>query len=375
MDVELRTLERAALAGGARERLAWARGLERAGRRDEAVAALLPARADPAIRAHVEGLPAWSHPDGDAGRTFFLDAMPVARTPVVRWSTHVPFDQDATLLASPLAIVAEGRSTVHVLDPATGAARELTLTSPFTRYVELRGARLAVWRGNGDEHTIDVLNGEQRWVGSARTFTSVRDRDLVVRFLDGDVIEALSLASDGPRLLWRYPATGTLRGKLAGGTELSVGATRVALWGNSDFALLDRESGAEVGSAPGDFVIVDAVGVVGRRGHSVFACDLAARELWSKGVPAEPPRMAAVTPELVLVRAGQETLAFDRRSGDTMGRVGDALRTHGVVQGRNASTHVARPARSSGRSSSPAPSRRSPRSTTASTSRRSPTRA
>src|SRR5579872_2731917 len=121
MDAELRTLERAAIAGGARERLAWARGLERAGRGADAVAALLPVREDGAVRDHLEAIPSWSHVEADAGRTNFLAARPVAREPVVRWRTEVSAVDGSALLASPLAVVWPDEGSVSVLDPETGA--------------------------------------------------------------------------------------------------------------------------------------------------------------------------------------------------------------------------------------------------------------
>ena len=53
-DDDLRALERVARQGGGTEaRLRWARGLERAGRRVEALAALLPVRGDAQVRREI----------------------------------------------------------------------------------------------------------------------------------------------------------------------------------------------------------------------------------------------------------------------------------------------------------------------------------
>src|SRR5579872_1125872 len=182
MDAELRTLERAARAGGARERLAWARGLERAGRGDEGVAALVEVRDDPAVRSHLETLPAWSHVEADAGRTNFVAARPVAREPIVRWKTEVSSADGSALLASPLAVVWPDNGSVAVLDPTTGRPRRVDYRAGPGWFHELRLARLVVESNRGGRvSATDVLAGTSRALDRGSSLSRVHDRDLVVR--------------------------------------------------------------------------------------------------------------------------------------------------------------------------------------------------
>jgi hypothetical protein len=89
---ELRDLERAvATGGGAAERLRLASALERSGRKDDALAVLVPAREDAEVRRAIGRFPAWTHPDGDAGASGAVDLEPIRERPRVKWTREVGF--------------------------------------------------------------------------------------------------------------------------------------------------------------------------------------------------------------------------------------------------------------------------------------------
>lgn len=92
MDDDLRGLERASRAGDAVACAAWARALERLGRREEAsqahLAALDLGQAAAGARTALARLPAWAGAHGDAGRSGALDVEPLRRPPARCW--HVP---------------------------------------------------------------------------------------------------------------------------------------------------------------------------------------------------------------------------------------------------------------------------------------------
>src|SRR5579883_1249167 len=322
MDVELRTLERAALAGGARERLAWARSLERAGRRDEAVAALVPVRDDPDVRAHLDALAAWRRIAADAAGSSFLDARPVAREPVVRWTTEVPVERPC-LLASPLAVVAtDDHGCLVAMDPATGAPRNLPQHRCFLPTLELGLATLVFQDRNGHERALDVVTGKSRDlanVARARAHTSMRDRDFVVRLLDARAVEAHIAEPQGTlgSRLWRYPPKGELAEILVSGGGVAITPTRVLVRTENELIVLDRATGALVFRGEGDFVVADALGLVGQRRRSVFAYDWSGRLLWSKGQRSSAvPR--ALAPRRVLVAGGGASLVLERDGGSAI---------------------------------------------------------
>jgi hypothetical protein len=86
-DESLRSLARAVEAGdGPAARLRYARALERAERRDEALDVLASTRhKDASVRTALSGYPSWGQTDGDAGRTRYLDLAPIRREPHLRW--------------------------------------------------------------------------------------------------------------------------------------------------------------------------------------------------------------------------------------------------------------------------------------------------
>ncbi|HZV02508.1 MAG TPA: hypothetical protein VFF73_37725 [Planctomycetota bacterium] len=332
MDAELRTLERAARGGGARETLAWARGLERAGRQDDAVVALVEVRDDPAVRRHLEALPAWSHVEADAGRTNFVAARPVARDPQVVWKTDVLPGHGAQLLASPLAVAWPGGDHVVALDPRTGESHRVECRGGPGRLVELRLARLVVEaRDDLREVALDLLSGASHAAGRVSGLARVRDRDLVVRGFEGLVSGSwIAVDEKTRRRQWRYPRKGSLDRELRDGIDLCVGPTRVVLWGAGPFVLLERETGREVARGHGDSIRLDGAGLAAVEKRWMFAWDVNGRELWAREF-RDRPTVTALAPGFVVVLVGKKTFALDRRTGETIGQVGESLKTLAVV--------------------------------------------
>jgi hypothetical protein len=126
-DEELRELARDETPSGA---LRLARALERLGRRDEALEALLPHREDAEVRRALGGFPAWTHVFGDALNTRSVDVEPVRTAPRIKWSVPGLLDPERTtrlsmdFVANPLVVVAtRTESSVVALDAETGAVR------------------------------------------------------------------------------------------------------------------------------------------------------------------------------------------------------------------------------------------------------------
>jgi len=335
VDAELRTLERAALSGGARERLAWARGLERAGRRDEAVAALVPVRDDHAVRAHLEALPAWTHLDGNPGATDFLDARPVARTPHVRWTVDVSAETQF-LLASPLVLVTlDEDGHLVAIDPGTGAMRHIPTPPLRFECLELRLASLI----HDDDETgvlvVDLVTGTTRAVpdpGRAAVHTSARDRDFMVRVLTSDLVEAFSTEPNGAvrEKLWRFPASGHLDEDLAGCADVKIGPNSVVLLGAAHFAVLDRATGALVFRGEGGDVGVDALGVLHLNPPSLSVHDAVGKRVWSRTLDDGGVELA-LSPDVLVIANGGATCILDRRTGWPVGVVREYRHVHAVI--------------------------------------------
>src|SRR5687768_16717564 len=117
VDESVRDLEQRLRASPTPEnRLALARALERAGRRDDAHVVLA---ADPfatGVREALAAYPCWSRPDGDPGNTRWLDLPPLERAPRVRWRTELP--DPGLVLPTPWGIVTQLVEGGVVLDPA-----------------------------------------------------------------------------------------------------------------------------------------------------------------------------------------------------------------------------------------------------------------
>jgi hypothetical protein len=115
---------------GPTARLALASALARAGRGDDALAVLWPARADARVRSELAQFPAYDHPP--LGPVGWIDTPPLRSAPRVRWrrsfaSPERPW-QGVTrrvLAASPLGVLAHAHEDAApvALDPDTGDVR------------------------------------------------------------------------------------------------------------------------------------------------------------------------------------------------------------------------------------------------------------
>lgn len=103
------------------DRLQLARELERAGRRWEALDALLPAREDAEVRREIGRLSWWSTSRTQDPRVY-IESPAVQRAPRVRWTAPVGDRSIGEVLASPLGVVASAWDT-GVLDPEDGHVR------------------------------------------------------------------------------------------------------------------------------------------------------------------------------------------------------------------------------------------------------------
>jgi len=324
VDADLRTLERAALAGGARERLAWARALERAGRGGDALAVLIPVHGDDAVRAHLETLPAWPTTEGPPGGTRFLEARPVTRAPRERWRTTMSLWPRGALVASPLALVTREHGALLVLDPRTGAVRHAT-TDHWLDFIEGLGIRSLVMRTEANrELSVDVLTGTSRIVGRRRTW-SLRDAGIVIRS-SGENVEAFVPAGGGERerCVWRRKDLGAVSGR-------SLGPASVGVAGDGTFAVFDRKTGDTVASGVGDQILVDGYGFVVKCATGVVAYDAAGRFMWGCPLPKEP-FVRAVAPGFVIAEEKERTVVLDRPSGRVLDVMDEPTRALGVVR-------------------------------------------
>ncbi len=134
VDEDLRRLEREATRGDPGACLALVQALRRAGRPDDAVAALRLAWRDPAARAELARVPAWTHARGP-DRTSYLDVRPLRSTPRLLW--HLP-DLDALpetrrdpLIGGSLGLITcRGRLRLDIVDPESGAVHASTPAEP-----------------------------------------------------------------------------------------------------------------------------------------------------------------------------------------------------------------------------------------------------
>lgn len=197
-DRELREHERAvAEGGGAAARIAWARALERAGRHADALSALLAGRDEPAIRAELARVPAWTERapgDEEDGmlcarwrrehrrrHSRWLDAPGLIEPPEVLWKVGLgdAVDQSGEggeeglatwgrgsplLLASPLGLVhadADGSLPLECRDPESGALRWI---SPAQDLFDLRIAgELLISTYEQQVTAHDLWTGERSW--------------------------------------------------------------------------------------------------------------------------------------------------------------------------------------------------------------------
>lgn len=174
-DDDLRRLQReVATTGSPTARLAYAHALERAGRRDDALEALVPAIEDPDVRRELARWPAWHRSAFARWSSRALDVPPIAG-PKVRMAWRIEgrgwWSTGGHLVASPLAIVASFAHSLTVVDPWSGQvrlARELDLSAPepsiHGREVLLIGRQGVVELDPfGGERPLDELQGDIDW--------------------------------------------------------------------------------------------------------------------------------------------------------------------------------------------------------------------
>lgn len=318
-DQELRARERAARASDdPAARVAAASALERAGRRDEAFAALWPGRKDPAVRAALGRYPAWTHVDGDAGRTRAIDMPIPRRVPRVRWSVRLRAHV-FSLLAGPQGIVATGAetSTTVLLDPDDGS------------HGAASRARTIAWDG---ERRVEELRGALRWIdpdgGVVTTIRGVRQATVEDGLALVQREDALAARRAGARRWSRpLPAADLLRTLLLAG-DLAL------IDDDERLVALDAETGRErfslrAGSGP---ALLDARGLVtGGPREPVVAADLRGAELW-RGPPGEA---LAMDGEAVVVGRTRDVLVLSRASGEELAQLPSVVRAGGATLARD----------------------------------------
>jgi hypothetical protein len=269
-DDELRSLQRLVdeNAAAVADRVRYGRLLVRAGRREEALEVLLPARDDADVRHELGTFPAWTHRRGDRGRSAWVDVAPLA--PDRKWGWESPVTpvvkRPTSLLASPLAIVVLGRPGLAILDPDTGKAR----------------ASLP--------HALDALIEQDRLVVANPESFSIHD-----------------LAS-GERLA-ATPAAQDLEPRLEAATSRTILVSR-----GRDLVALDRSTGADRWTARGaSKPLADENGVVVHAGDDLRLLDPDGRLVRSRANATAK----ALTPRSVVARDGssRKALVIDRRSG------------------------------------------------------------
>jgi hypothetical protein len=235
-----------------------ARSLERLGRRDEALAALLQAIEEPEARAEIA-----RHPGATAvarGNLMHVDAAPIFAKPAVRWSTPIGRATSVSLLASEFGIVSVSGSETVALDPRTGRVRWRTTSesrSPRPPKAWICGQALLIDAAGG-------LVGRDLWTGDEcirgpvdETLTALADG--VAAFMKGNTVIARSISAPTtaamPRLWsrkFRKPVT-----VVAAGAMIVVSR-------NDGLICMDATSGTSRWEAPGTKPVLDTDGVVAR---------------------------------------------------------------------------------------------------------------
>lgn len=124
----------------------------------------------------------WSHPEGDPGRTAWVDVEPVRRPPRSRWRVELP--EPVRLLASAQAVVVEvagedDDARAVVLDPDSGAQR--WEVGRLARALALRGDTLLVEDADGTGRALDLAGGETLWAAPGRVLLALEDGLLVAQ--------------------------------------------------------------------------------------------------------------------------------------------------------------------------------------------------
>ncbi len=248
-DEEIRALERDATPAG---RLKLARALERLGRRDEALDALITAREDRAVQAELARFPAWTHEGANEGNTFSADVAPVLGQPRPVWKHEGTLDPGRTeslalqFLATPaLAVfsIARGRAAVH--DMETGE-----VLWQFEHGDDLRDSRAAIvgsllllWTEEGVTGR-DLYTGDVRWRLPGKAWEV---RSGIVLFEEGRELVAFEVRDAVPVEVWRgeMPEHHDDRGDA---DRWCATARRVYVRAPRGFTEVDRASGKRLAS-------------------------------------------------------------------------------------------------------------------------------
>lgn len=341
MDDDLRALEqRLRAAPTPALRVALARALERVGRRDDAhvVLAADPFAAD--VRAELARYPAWAHPDGDPGRTSWLDVAPIERAPEVRWRVATGWNAIDTLLATPWGIVHSGArphvadDALIVLDPETGAVRQervetsdplgvidgALVHAPYVDAAEADGVARAL-------ALLDLATGRERWrrpiarsgpsgvghgwlvVGASREFerlhvlamTGTTEPPLAGTWAEC-WLDALTRRRAYVRWTGRAPDFRVHRGVVVLDGEPSP-------WIEAPIVPWSTPTGPAVGH-----VAADERGALVLSGRELVLCDPDGRPLWR----ANDAAVSVLGPTFVVVHGEHGARALDRAGGEPL---------------------------------------------------------
>jgi hypothetical protein len=257
-DEEIRVLERDATPAG---RLKLARALERLGRSDEALDALLQAREDRSVRAEIARYPAWTHEGANQGNTFSIDAASVLGELRLVWTHRGTLDPRRAeplalqFLATPAVAVfsiARGRAAVH--DIETGE-----VMWPFEHGDDLRNSRAAIAGSllllRTEEGVVgrDLYTGEVRWRLPGKAWEV---RGGLILFDEGRELVAFEVRDAIPAEVWRreMPEHHDDRGDE---DRWFATARRVYIRAPGRFTQLERASGASLATERGSVWCAD----------------------------------------------------------------------------------------------------------------------
>jgi hypothetical protein len=347
----------------AADRLHLARLLERAGRGDDALAVLLPARADPDVASVLATFPAWSCADGDTGRTRAVDVAPIRGAPRLAWESSTGKLPALThLAASPLGLLAlTAGNGLGVFDPVDGKLR-FALERHVAVGGRLEGTRLLWLSRDAHAHATALSSGEEL----------AKTDEIVPRVPWTETVAFASAAFAGgtgaPRAM-TDPARRPWRIGLADVPQnLILGATtehHAYFVGYGRTAAFDRRTGREGAVVDGVRPIADARGLVthGRNGlqlydatgtyrawgtgetravaltpaHVVVSHEgmlgLVSRETAAHralGIAASRPTQVAIARDVLYATPGLELHAIDLASGERLWSI-DRKRLHALV--------------------------------------------
>jgi hypothetical protein len=324
-DDELQALERAVAAGGGPEaRLRYARALERVGRRDEALDALLPGRESADVRREIARSKAARTDLTEAASSVSVaDLAPIERAPRVAWKRRFEEDVDGSLYdeehdslrtfaTHPLVAAFHGHGApFRVIDAVTGADRwQHVPEEPDAGelVIRLTPTDALIWDGT-ELRVRELWTGEERcrFEPEVRLNGFAGEGDRLATWSGGELTLG-RLAASGPEPLW----TSTIRG---GSVASVLFQERQLLVETGDRLLaLDLEEGRTRWTLPGKVFLADERGIL-RRGkpRDLTYHDLEGEKLWSYRRPAW---VTTLLPGAVLAGTDAGSIAIDRETGE-----------------------------------------------------------